>query len=134
MEEIHGQALGDRFAEISMLLWKASTQKTARGSKKAVREALEGDGRYFVEYRQPRADRTLSWMETHGQAIYDESKHPVAMMGVCWDITRRKVVRGENSNKPKSNWKARVLERTSELETYPGTSADAVWPASANAG
>jgi PAS domain S-box-containing protein len=114
MEEIHGQPPGSFSGNFDAFVESINAEDRPQ-VQRALQEALEGDGRYFVEYRQLRADGTLSWMETHGQAIYGESGRPAAMMGVCWDITQRKLYE-EKLRQAQEQLEARVLERTSELE------------------
>src|SRR5258708_25022335 len=83
--------------------------------KQAMEKALVGDGKYHAEYRQKRADGSLGWMEAHGQVIYHSSNHPAKMMGVCRDISERKL--SEDALKEAhEQLDARVKERTSELD------------------
>jgi PAS domain S-box-containing protein len=114
MEKIHGQIPGS-FSGSFEGFAEGICVEDRRRVQDAIKKALEGDGKYEVEYRQFRADGALSWMESHGQVIYDESKRPTAMIGVCWDITERK----QNEDELKQaheQLEVRVRERTSELE------------------
>ena len=80
----------------------------------AIQQALEGDGKYHVEYRQPKMDGSIAWMEAIGQVIYDESNRPAGMMGVCRDISERKSAE-EALNEAHDQLEERVKERTLEL-------------------
>jgi PAS domain S-box-containing protein len=114
MERIHGQLPGSFGGNI-----EASLQGIHDGDRPrvtdAVQQALEGNGKYHVEYRLVRADGSFGWIEAHGQVIYDSSNRPKSMMGVCRDISERK-------SSEKALWDAheqletRVKERTSELD------------------
>lgn len=57
----------------------------------ALNYAIEGDGTYDVEYRLRREDRTTKWLEAKGRVIY-ENEEPVAMAGICMDITERRLL------------------------------------------
>jgi PAS domain S-box-containing protein len=114
MERIHGQRPGSFDGEFEAFLEGIGTEDRKR-VKQAVQQALEGDGKYHVEYRQVRADGSLGWIEAHGQVIYGSSKQPASMMGVCRDISERK--RSEEALKEvHEQLDARVKERTSELD------------------
>ncbi len=74
----------------------------------AVKQAIEGNGQYQVEYRQLGTNNSVRWMEGKGQVLYDEKHHPIRMMGVCWDITLRK--QREDLLRFKANVLARVTD------------------------
>jgi PAS domain S-box-containing protein len=82
--------------------------------KEAIQNAISGNGKYHAEYRQAKADGSLSWIETHGQVLYNQSV-PAAMMGVCWDVTQRKNYE-EALRQTREQLEVRVRERTGELE------------------
>jgi PAS domain S-box-containing protein len=114
MERIHGQLLGSFAGTIEAFLGSIHDGDRQRVSN-AVRQALEGDGKYHVEYRQVKADRSLGWMEAHGQVIYDSSKRPKSMMGVCRDISESKCSE-QALRDAHEQLEAKVKERTSELD------------------
>ena len=114
MEKIHGQAPGWFRGDFDGCFENINAEDRER-VQEALRKALEGDGKYGVQYRQFRADGILSWLEAHGQVIYDEQNCPAAMMGVCWDITERKRYE-EELKQARELLETRVRERTSELE------------------
>jgi PAS domain S-box-containing protein len=114
MEKIHGQLPGSFGGNFEAFLKGVRSEDRHRVSD-AVRQALEGDGKYSVEYRQVKADGSFGWMEAHGQVIYDSSNRPKSMMGVCRDISERKCSE-EALRHAHEQLEARVKERTSELD------------------
>jgi PAS domain S-box-containing protein len=114
MERIHGQepeSFGGSFEAFLEVIGAEDRQSV----KQAVQRALEGDGKYHAEYRLARTNGRSSWMEAHGQVIYDSMNRPASMMGVCWDISERK--RSEAALKEAhEQLDARVKERTIELD------------------
>jgi PAS domain S-box-containing protein len=114
MEKIHGQLPGSFGGNFEAFLKGVRSEDRQRVSD-AVRQALEGDGKYSVEYRQVKADGSFGWMEAHGQVIYDSSNRPKSMMGVCRDISERKCSE-EALRHAHEQLEARVKERTSELD------------------
>jgi len=114
MERIHGQQPGSFGGTIEAFL-EGVHPEDRQQVQQAVQQALEGDGKYHVEYRQVKADGEFSWMEASGQVIYDSSNHPKSMMGVCRDITERKGAE-QALREVHEELDARVKERTSELD------------------
>lgn len=113
MERIHGQPPGSFRGNVEAFLEGILSEDRQRVSN-AVQKALEGDGKYHVEYRQLKADGTYGWMEAHGQVICDPENRRKSMMGVCRDISERK--RSEEALRDAHELlEARVRERTSEL-------------------
>ena len=114
MERIHGQKPGSFGGSFEAFLDGIGPEDRQR-VKKAVQQALEGDGKYHAEYRLARTDGSFAWMEAHGQVIYDSLNRPASMMGVCRDISERK--RSEAALKEAhEQLDARVKERTIELD------------------
>ncbi len=113
MERIHGQRPGSFRGNLESAV-EAVCQEDRKRVQEAVEQALAGDGQYHAEYRHVRADGSLGWMEAHGQAIYDSSKRPTRMMGVCWDISVRKASE-QALKEAHEQLDARVKDRTSEL-------------------
>ncbi len=114
MRNIHGQRPGSFEGNVEEFLEGLCAEDRER-ARQAIQQALSGDGKYRVEYRQVKGDGTLAWKEAHGQVIYDSSKRPVKMMGVYWDISEHK--RSQAAlQAAHAQLESRVKERTSELD------------------
>jgi PAS domain S-box-containing protein len=114
MEGIHGQLPGSFGGSVEAFLDGIHDEDRQRVSE-AVQRALEGDGKYHVEYRRLKADGSFGWLEAHGQVVYDSSHRPKSMMGVYRDISERKC--SEQALKDAhEQLEARVKERTSQLD------------------
>ncbi|MES2431884.1 MAG: PAS domain S-box protein [Bacteroidota bacterium] len=59
--------------------------------EKAFAEAEE-TGMYYYEARIIKPDKTISWIKTHGNMIFDNNKVPVRMIGTLSDITESKTI------------------------------------------
>jgi PAS domain S-box-containing protein len=114
MERIHGQEPGSFPGNVEAFLEGVRDEDRQR-VKQAIEQALGGDGKYHVEYRQVKADGSFGWMEAYGQATYDSSNRPVKMMGVCRDISERKISE-EALKQAHEQLDGRVKERTSDLD------------------
>lgn len=60
--------------------------------KKAVREHLEKDSPFEMEYRMCKKDGTYEWFYDAGKAIFDGNNKPLRMVGSIINITKRKMV------------------------------------------
>ncbi len=58
--------------------------------RRAVREALEGDGQYETEYRVMLPDSTVRWIAGRGRIEVDQNGKPRQLHGVSIDITERR--------------------------------------------
>jgi len=114
MERIHGQAPGSFPGNVEAFLEGIRDEDRDR-VKHAIDQALAGDGKYHVEYRQKKAEGSCGWMEASGQVTYDSSNRPVKMMGVCRDISERKASE-EAIKQAHEQLDIRVKERTSDLD------------------
>ena len=114
MERIHGQHAGSFSGSFEVFLQGIADEDSQR-VRQAIQQALEGDGKYHVEYRLTRGDGSTGWMEAHGQVIYDSSNVPQSMMGICRDISERKYSEAA-LREAHDQLEARVQERTSELD------------------
>jgi PAS domain S-box-containing protein len=115
MEKIHGQGPGSFGGNVGAFLESVGEEDRQRVTQ-AVQRALESkDGKYYVEYRQPRKDGSIAWIEAHGQVVYDSSNRPTKMMGVCRDISERKWAE-EALREAHEQLDVRVKDRTSELD------------------
>lgn len=57
----------------------------------AITEAVDRPRQIHIEYRIVRPDRSVRWIETHGQPlVLDADGRLVRMVGVSWDVTERK--------------------------------------------
>lgn len=60
--------------------------------RKAILEALKGDGSYVREYRIRKRDRGILWIQGRGQIFCDETGRIDFISGVFFDISERKAV------------------------------------------
>jgi PAS domain S-box-containing protein len=114
MELVHGQTSGSFDGSFDGFLKNVHPDDRAR-IPQLVDQAISGDGKYNVEYRQIRADGTLRWMEGHGQVRYDAAGKPICMVGVCMDITKRKEAELAQQQL-REQLEERVHERTRDFE------------------
>jgi PAS domain S-box-containing protein len=114
METIHAQVPGSFGGNVEAFLVGVHDEDRQR-VRQAVQRALEGEGNYHVEYRQLKADGRLAWIEAHGQVVYDSSNRSKSMMGVCRNISERKISE-EALRDAHQQLEARVKERTRELD------------------
>jgi signal transduction histidine kinase/ABC-type uncharacterized transport system substrate-binding protein len=56
----------------------------------AVREAIEGDGRYETEYRVMAPDSTMRWIAARGRIEFDQNGKPKQLRAISIDITERR--------------------------------------------
>lgn len=90
VEAMHGFAPGT-FAG-SYEEWLRSVHPEDRESAtRAVAAALEKRSDYDVEYRTVRADGTMYWTAARAAVECDAAGNPVRMVGMCMDITHRKL-------------------------------------------
>lgn len=114
MERIHGQTPGAFGGNLEAFLESIGSEDR-QAVEQSLHQAVKGNGKYHMEYRQVRAGGSIGWMEAYGQVIHDESNRPISMMGVCRDISERKSSE-EALKQAHEQLDARVKERTSDLE------------------
>jgi PAS domain S-box-containing protein len=114
MERILGRQSGSRDSSFDAMLESIDPEDREQ-VRQRIREALESDGTYHVEYRQTKADGSTAWMEARGQVAYDSSNRPMSMMGVCVDISERKLAE-RALRSAHEQLDTRVKERTNELD------------------
>lgn len=56
----------------------------------AIQQAIATGEKCLLEYRVISQDKTIHWLEVHGQCLYDEAGEPWRMSGVAVDISDRK--------------------------------------------
>jgi len=59
--------------------------------KEALTLATEQDALYETEYRVVWPDGSIHHISTRGQLIYNNQGNPLKIIGICWDITERKL-------------------------------------------
>jgi PAS domain S-box-containing protein len=113
MERVHRQTPGSFSGSFESFLANVHPEDRKR-IPDLVQQAISGDGKYHVEYRQIQSDGTLGWMEGAGQVIYDDAGKPIRMMGICTDITERKTA-ADALRSANDTLEQHVRERTAEL-------------------
>lgn len=56
----------------------------------AIAETVKTEGDLHIEYRIVRRDASVRWVEGRGRVERDSAGQPLAMSGVCMDVTERK--------------------------------------------
>lgn len=92
----------------------------------AVRRATEKGVGSEVTYRIHRPDGALRWIETRGTVVHDETGAPVRMVGVCTDVTQRRVGEAERARLLDAERAARLEAETSaaRLDTLQRVTAE----------
>ncbi len=89
MEKIHQREPGSFRGTFESFLEGVHPEDRAR-IPQMVKKAIEGDGRYYAEYRQVHPDGTIGWIGSRGQVFYDSARQAVRIMGTSGDIAERK--------------------------------------------
>lgn len=71
-------------------LYEQMLPEDRQQAREAVRQALAEHRMLSVEYRYPREDGSIGWIQAQGQAIYDERGRPRRVIGIHIDVTDRK--------------------------------------------
>ena len=90
MEKLHGLDPGSFGGTLESFLVCVHPDDRDR-LLKSIETAIEGDGRFEVEYRRLTPDESVKWMEGKGRVTYDDAHRPVRMMGISMDVTPRKL-------------------------------------------
>ena len=77
---------GDTFEAYQALVHPADRERVMG----ALRSCIEGRGNYEMEFRSAESPVGVRWMQAKGRVLSGEKGEPYRMIGVCWDITRRK--------------------------------------------
>ncbi|GDY23393.1 hypothetical protein LBMAG56_47400 [Verrucomicrobiota bacterium] len=81
--------------------YEAFAERLAAEDRERVRtdvlHSVEKGRDFDTEYRAVWPDGTVHWIAARGMVYRDAAGRPVSMVGVCWDVTRRK----ENENELK---------------------------------
>ena len=89
LERIHGLApgtFGNTFESYQALVHPADRERVIG----ALRSCIEGRGNYEMEFRSAESAGGVRWMQARGRVLSGEKGEPYRMIGVCWDITKRK--------------------------------------------
>jgi len=90
LEAIHGYAPGTfpcTFGAFRQEIHPDDRDRTLT----AITEAVEQRHDHHIEYRIVRADGTMRWVEGRGQLFLNDRGEPDHMVGVCADVTERKL-------------------------------------------
>src|SRR5688572_15644982 len=63
-------------------------------SRRAIEEALRGDGSFNAEYRVVRPNGATHWIEAVGKVEFSGGRQPIRMLGVSADVTLRRQLEG----------------------------------------
>ncbi len=80
-----------------------------------IQKSIEEQSFLDNQYRILLPDGEVKWIDSLGQAEYDEDNLPLRMTGICIDITERKLIEIK-LNETLENLEEKVLKRTKELE------------------
>ena len=90
LEQIHGYAPGTFPQTFEAFRSEIHEDDRARVLR-AIDEAIEQDRDHHVEYRIVRRDGSVRWVEGVGQLFRDAEGRPERMVGVCTDVTERRL-------------------------------------------
>ncbi len=83
-------------------------------SDEISKRAVLGEIEYDTEFRVVWPDGSIHWLKANGQVFYDDNKDPIRMIGVNYDITKRKQIENEILDF-NTNLEIKIKERTIEL-------------------
>ena len=90
LEAIHGYAPGEfpgTFDAFRNEIHPADRDRVLA----AIRDAIDARSSHHVEYRIVRADGSVRWVEGRGELFLDDAQQPHRLVGVCSDVTERKL-------------------------------------------
>jgi PAS domain S-box-containing protein len=89
LERIHGLppgSFGNTFESYQAMVHPGDRERVVS----ALRSCIEGRSNYEIEFRSADKAGEVRWMRAKGRVISGEKGEPFRMIGVCWDITKRK--------------------------------------------
>ncbi len=97
LEAIHGREPGSFGGTVEDVLADVHPDDLAR-VQESIGRALETGARHHVEYRIRTASGDERWLEAHGTVEPGADGRPVRMIGVCMDVTARKLAERANAD------------------------------------
>lgn len=114
VEALHGLEPGSFAGTLDAYKQDIHPEDAAR-VRATIESVLRGDdSEYYCEYRLLRRDGETPWVAGHGRLIHDAHGKPSRMVGVCADITQRKVAEDRKALLAEMS---RVLATSLEPET-----------------
>jgi two-component system CheB/CheR fusion protein len=89
LERIHGLAPGsfaNSFESYQAMVHPDDRERVIG----ALRSCIEGRGNYEIDFRSAESAGGERWIHAKGRVLSGEKGEPYRMIGVCWDITKRK--------------------------------------------
>ena len=89
LERIHGLepgSFGNTFESYQAMVHPGDRERVIS----ALRGCIEGRSNYEIEFRSAEKAGEVRWMRAKGRVLSGEKGEPFRMIGVCWDITKRK--------------------------------------------
>ena len=89
LERVHGLApgsFGNTFESYQAMVHPGDRERVVS----ALRSCIEGRSNYEIEFRSAEKAGEVRWMRAKGRVLSGEKGEPFRMIGVCWDITKRK--------------------------------------------
>ena len=89
LEQIHGLTpgtFGNSFESYQAMVHPADRERVIG----ALRGCIEGRSSYEIDFRSVESSSGVHWMHAKGRVLSGEKGEPYRMIGVCWDITKRK--------------------------------------------
>src|SRR5262245_37238287 len=111
LEALHGLEPGSFAGTLDAFRRDVHPEDAARLDAK-IASALGGEEEeYYCEYRLRRRDGETPWVAGHGRLIRDANGKPTRMVGVCADITERKIA---EERADRAHWRLESLARVSD--------------------
>jgi PAS domain S-box-containing protein len=89
LEQIHGLApgsFGNSFESYQAMVHPDDRERVVS----ALRACIEGRAHYEIEFRSTDKAGEVRWMRAKGRVLSGDKGEPFRMIGVCWDMTKRK--------------------------------------------